>query len=385
MRNTRSLVGALAVVAIGAGISACAPSAMTSAGQKPGGPSAAAPGSVLGSAMPDGGGSAVTSAPGAGGITTGPGSYILQSMPAGVVSLSRGPGGQLSAHVAMFGLTPGSSHDVAIDGPAFGHRGGPARPEVRFPVLTADSAGQVNTTLTSAGHVGALLPLSRFVVRLGSGGGANGAPAAGSMAAEPIAESGVLPSRPAGVLAFHAVTSNADGATVGQPSGRATISYDAAAQTLTVSVTAYGLNPGPHAAHIHLGSCQSQGAVTYMLADFTADANGDIIDQTRVVTGVTGVPGPGNWYLNLHQGGMDQILANGVPTLSFRPMLCANITSFATTGGQPPATATSPSMPMGMPSSPAAPATPGATPSGSPSATPASSPSVIPTDQPTHW
>ncbi len=395
MQNTRSLIGALAVVAIGAGISACAPSAMPSAGQKPGGPSAAAPGSIMGSGMPDGG-SAVTSAPGAGGgISTGPGSYILQSMPAGTVSFSRGPDGHLSAHVTMFGLTPGSSHDVTIDGPGFGRGPGGVRAVVRFPVLTADPAGQVNTTLTSAGHVRALPPLSRFVIRLGSTGGT---PAAGALAAEPIAESAALPPRPlssrpgpAGVFAFHAVTSNADGVTVGRPSGRATITYDAAAQTLTVSVTAYGLNPGPHAAHIHLGSCQSQGAVKYMLADFTADGNGDIIDQTRVVTGVTSVPGPGNWYLNLHQGGMNQILSNGVPTLSFRPMLCANISSFATAGGQPPSMASSPSpsAPMAMASSPSAPATQGATPSSSPSATPDGGPSVSPsaiaTGQPRHW
>ena len=134
------------------------------------------------------------------------------------------------------------------------------------------------------------------------------------------------------------------------------ITFDAAAQTLTVVVTASGLTPGPHAAHIHLGSCQNQGPVKYMLPDFEADAHGDINGQARVIHGVASVPGPGSWYLNLHQGGMSQILADGAPTLAFRPMLCTDITSFAAAGAPP--------------------AMPGSEP-GSPSAAPAV--------QPTHW
>jgi hypothetical protein len=38
----------------------------------------------------------------------------------------------------------------------------------------------------------------------------------------------------------------------------------------------------------------------------------------------TPVPTTG-WYLNLHQGDMNNILANGQPTLNFRPLLCADL------------------------------------------------------------
>jgi hypothetical protein len=31
------------------------------------------------------------------------------------------------------------------------------------------------------------------------------------------------------------------------------------------------------------------------------------------------------WYLNLHQGNSNNIVANGQPTVNFRPLLCANI------------------------------------------------------------
>ncbi len=36
------------------------------------------------------------------------------------------------------------------------------------------------------------------------------------------------------------------------------------------------------------------------------------------------VPATG-WYLNLHQGNSNNILANGQPTPDFRPLLCAGL------------------------------------------------------------
>src|SRR5262249_27773099 len=82
----------------------------------------------------------------------------------------------------------------------------------------------------------------------------------------------------------------------GIPAGAASITYSPTAQTLTVTVNASGVTPGMHAAHIHTGSCQSQGGVLYMLMDFTADSNGQIVNQTRTVAGVT-TPIPANaWH-----------------------------------------------------------------------------------------
>jgi hypothetical protein len=49
---------------------------------------------------------------------------------------------------------------------------------------------------------------------------------------------------------------------------------------------------------------------------------GQIVNQTRMVSGVTSaIPSTGP-YLNLHQG--NNILANGAPTINFRPLLCAD-------------------------------------------------------------
>jgi len=62
-----------------------------------------------------------------------------------------------------------------------------------------------------------------------------------------------------------------------------------------------------------------------MLMDFTANSAGRIVNQVRTVAGVTmPVPAAG-WYLNLHHGNSNNILANGQPTVNFRPLLCADL------------------------------------------------------------
>ena len=92
-----------------------------------------------------------------------------------------------------------------------------------------------------------------------------------------------------------------------------------------MTLTASGLTPGAHAAHIHIGSCQSQGGVVYMLMDLTANAQGQIVDEVRTVPGVASPIPAGAWYLNVHQGDSNQILTNGQPTSLFRPLTCGQI------------------------------------------------------------
>lgn len=307
MQNTRLLAGALAGTALGAALAACRPGAAAVNHSSTGRSSGMS--SPVDAAAPSVG-------------MRGKGRYLMQPMPTGTVSISPTPAGQLQARVDMFGLTPGSAHQVSIDGP-FGQ-------PVAFPTLTANSAGQADTTLTSLSPVTGPPRPGRFVIRLGD---APGDP----LAAEPIAEAMLPPHlAPGRTFALHARTVGPNGVQYGRPSGRATLSYDPATQTLTVTVTAHGLNPGPHAAHIHLGSCQNQGPVKYMLADLTADSRGNIINQTRTVTGVPSIAGAAGWYLNLHQGGMNQILADRTPTLHFRPLLCTNISSIATAAAPSP-------------------------------------------------
>jgi hypothetical protein len=248
----------------------------------------------------------------------------LTGMPAGTVRVWRNPAGRLEAELDVYGLTPGSSHGTSIDAPD----STPASPEVRFPAFTADRAGRATMTLTATSTVGALASGSRFSIRLGTYTSSG----ASSPAAELIGGSGVLPAQPNGsVSALFPRSFGPTGTYIGRLHGWTRMVYSRSTRTLSVTVTAYGLAPGTHAAHVHLGSCEDQGAVKYMLMDFQADASGNIVNQTRTVRPVAPAPPATGWYLNVHLGNSASILAKGMPTLNFRPELCSDVTSVATT------------------------------------------------------
>ena len=234
----------------------------------------------------------------------------LQAMPSGTVSFGTDGSGHLTATVNAFGLTPGSSHTVQL---RLGNT-----VVTQFSTLTANSVGQASATLDST-FSGSAPNGSRLVVL-------NGVKAQNAVSGEVIAETpDVNEGGPTGTLPLTGIVFNSQGTGFGIPAGAASVTYSPSAKTLTVNVTASGVTPGFHAAHIHLGSCQSQGPVQYMLNDFTANSSGQIVNETRHVTGVTsGIPATG-WYLNLHQGTSQNILKNGQPTIFFRPLLCANL------------------------------------------------------------
>jgi CHRD domain len=233
----------------------------------------------------------------------------LNPMPQGSVALGWTSAGTLDATVNAFGFTPGSAHDVELISPA-------GAVISRFGGIVANGAGQVTDEVAYSPDTAQIPVGSRVEITLGQPAGAVASPAIAQTA--PIS-SGVMSYR------LRAVEIAADGTSFGTPQGLATIAYSPAAKTITVTLTASGLTPGMHAAHIHIGSCQNQGPVRYMLMDFVADGHGQVNHQVRTVTGVTGPIPSGAWYLNLHQGNSNNILANGQPTVNFRPLLCAGI------------------------------------------------------------
>jgi hypothetical protein len=214
----------------------------------------------------------------------------LSAMPHGSITTGTS-GGQQFVQVTVFGLTPGSAHQVTLRGNPIG-------------TLTADATGQATQTF----DVASIAHAAR--VRILDGG------AGTDVIAVSDATNG------GGSYRLHAVES---GFPAGSLHGKATLVYDPMAATITVTLSAWGVSPGMHAAHIHLGSCSSQGGVQYMLMDYQANGQGQINNETRVVTGVTAAPPATGWYLNLHQGNSNNILSGGAPTIKFRPLLCANI------------------------------------------------------------
>ncbi len=233
----------------------------------------------------------------------------LNAMPVGTVLFGRDRRHRLTVSAEMYGLTPGSSHRVELL-PSLGHH------VIRFGVLTANGIGQARSTLSSS-YTGPWLRGMRLVIRMGVGHD--------SVARQRIAETGVLGRFTARPRLLISVEYSYTGVSYGTPRGVATISYNSRRRTLTVTVSASGVTPGLHAAHIHLGSCMSQGPVKYMLKDLLANGRGQIVHAVRVFTNVASPIPPSGWYLNIHQGNSNQILSNGNPTIYFRPLLCANI------------------------------------------------------------
>ncbi len=231
----------------------------------------------------------------------------LHAMPHGTVSFHRGRLGLL-ATVVMYGLTPRSSHTVDLLAPGIGI--------IPFSPFTANNGGDAHAHLAST-YTGPWKPGSRLVIRMGA--------ELNPVAHAPIAETALLQSSGATAHRLIAVEVSSAGVRYGTPKGRTTITYRPVEHTLTVAVTASGLTPGPHAAHIHLGSCEKQGQVLYMLTDLVANSRGRVVDAVRVFKNVTEpIPAKG-WYLNIHQGNSENILSKGNPTIYFRPLLCANI------------------------------------------------------------
>ena len=231
----------------------------------------------------------------------------LTPMPRATVTLGSDKAGAVDAAVAAFGLTPGSSHAVELVNGAGGVL-------ASLGTLTADSVGAARATLDSRYKSGP--GAWRVVILNGTAGG--------PVAAEPIAATAQY-MKGTNTYQFRPVEVGANGKSYGTPRGAAVVSYDPNAQTISVTVNASGFTPGSHAAHIHLGSCRSQGPVQYMLTDFTANRSGQITNERRTVTNVTTPLPATGWYLNLHQGNSSNILSNGSPTINFRPLLCGNI------------------------------------------------------------
>ena len=88
--------------------------------------------------------------------------------------------------------------------------------------------------------------------------------------------------------------------------------------SLVVRVQVGGLVPhSAHAAHIHKGSCASQGAVVYMLRNVVANASG-YANVTTVIKGVHSIPHSG-WYVNVHRS------TNISTQTGFDPTACGNL------------------------------------------------------------
>jgi hypothetical protein len=235
----------------------------------------------------------------------------LASMPTGTVTVHRTFDRGLAIALDAFGLTPGSAHEVALSTAPCSVTGGGRGVHT----VQADASGQLQASFRVPRRQ--VRDTASVSLLLGTPGAS-----AGGVSANKVIGCVNIPQPLHGTAQLPLKAKLGWGSRL---SGGFTVTYDRAAQTLMVDVSARGFVPGSvHAAHIHQGTCQAQGGVVYMLPDLVADASGDI-HTVRTVTGVTTAPPASGWYLNIHLGDSNHILAGGNPTLAFQPLLCGNI------------------------------------------------------------
>lgn len=105
------------------------------------------------------------------------------------------------------------------------------------------------------------------------------------------------------------------------PTGTSELKWNAADQTLTVSVRLSGLAPkSKHPAHIHKGDCNSDGATVFTLNPIVADSTGVGTSDTTIPQDTKAIP-DGSWYINVHNG------PESTSDLQKAPIACGNITN----------------------------------------------------------
>ncbi len=217
----------------------------------------------------------------------------------------------LKVEIKLTGLAPSSTH------PAHIHAGSCAKQgTVDYPLsaVVADATGVANSMSTVSNIKEGAIPDGAWYVNVH-----NGPALAPDVQFQPLVCGDVAnPSKASSVT-----VQMSDGPT--PPPGSidetatGTASLSIVSGGLQVVISATGLAPnGSHAAHIHMGSCESQGKVVYPLNAVIADATGKGT-STTTVQGVTVIPS-GTWYVNVHRS------TSLTQQYDFDPIMCGDVT-----------------------------------------------------------
>lgn len=235
----------------------------------------------------------------------------LKHMPTGTANLSWDHTTKmLTVQVMLTGLAPNSTHPNHIHEGSCANQG-----KVLYPLsnLVADAHGVANATSKIALPNG--IPAKGIYLNVHNGPGL--APADQFL---PIVCSDItnhdtsLRSSQVVQLALQSAPNSSQ-----NEDASGVVHLSISGHTLKVQLEISGLEPhSQHAAHIHAGSCASQGAVLYPLEVVKADAAGKAT-VTTTIQNVTAIPSTG-WYVNVHRS-TDLSTQTG-----FDPTSCGDVT-----------------------------------------------------------
>lgn len=236
----------------------------------------------------------------------------LTHQPTGTADLSWDPGSKtLTVKIALTGLAPNSTHPAHIHSGTCATGGTAIYPF--NPDLAADAKGNVTTTQTFQNVTGGI-PSNGWFINV------HNAPGGDIYEKMDIACADIHNPDPDTSVAESVHVDFARGYGPSQNSSGETTLAIRNGNQLLVTITMTGLEPtSVHKAHIHSGSCQSQGGVVYPLTDVTADTAGNATSTTTIAN-VSSIPTSG-WYVNVHRG------VNLASPIDFDPIACGNVTA----------------------------------------------------------
>jgi Cu/Zn superoxide dismutase len=238
-------------------------------------------------------------------------SVTLKHMPFGTADLSWNPSNRtLMGRFSLFGLAPSSTHPTQIYMGSCNNLG-----NVIYTLsnVVADGHGVANTT-TSTNSVPSGIPATGWAIVVHNGPGLSTADQS-----LPILCANVVNAHPSTTTtqSVHIVMQSAPRSSPSETvNGMAQLTLSGS--TLTVKLTVSGLEPNSsHAAHIHTGSCASQGPVIYPLSSLMANAQGNA-STTTTIPKVTSIPSSG-WYVNVHHS------TNLSTQIGYDPIACGDV------------------------------------------------------------
>ena len=242
-------------------------------------------------------------------------SIPLKHVPTGTADLSWNPSSHaLTVKISLVGLAPSSMHPSHIHTGSCANQGNVIYP---LTTLVADAHGVASAT-TVVNNVANGIPATGWYVNVHNGPGLSTNDQFLPIVCADVANSNTSASAAQSV---HLMLQSAPPASAGETvSGMAQLTLSST--MLTIKLTLSGLEPNSmHAAHIHSGSCESQGPVVIPLTPVMADASGNATETTTVNLAnlnVTTIP-PTGWYINVHHS-----TALSTQT-GFDPIACGNV------------------------------------------------------------
>lgn len=237
-------------------------------------------------------------------------SATLTHGPAGKADLTWDPSSHtLTVQPSMTGFAPNSRHPAHIHAGDCHNAG-----KVVYPLqdVVADAHGVANITTTISSVMNEI-PATGWYINVH-----NGPELTSEAQSMPIACGEVSNSQHSTGAPQEVLVSLAD-TTAPNQSASGSAQLTLSGQTLTVKLIISGLAPNStHMAHIHEGTCNSQGKAVHGLNPVVADASGNG-SSTTVLTGVSSIPSSG-WYVNVHLT-MDMSTPTGND-----PIACGDVT-----------------------------------------------------------